>query len=401
MLHGTGRTAYWLSAVGLYCVMWGFNTVMKKVKLPDIEAIKSQASRFSLTRLIALFFLIGPFTSVIARFVGRGVLYQFVTYLNELSVVLLIAICLRQIALKQINTMFIGFLSVVTVLSFYSLFSSWKVVAFALFISMGTATRLSGTMVRRIVFLSLVFGNLIFLWQGIKGEYRGYITGSGDAGALISQRVVVDRKDALAKFFELSQRFYFDDAETTVNENIGSDDELLLHTLRRAGYLEFFSLVLNKVPSEINHENGRLLAESLSFALIPRFLYPNKGVKDDGAKVERYTDFRVSKTASFSLGHYVEYFIDFKALGMMVVLLMYGWVGGKILQFIVTREFIAQSVIFALPIAYVCLDKWGQFQADTVYAYGQTFWGSVCHAVLFIPIYRAIGRIAKAPLDES
>jgi len=209
--------------------------------------------------------------------------------------------------------------------------------------------------------------------------------------------VVVSREDALSKFFELSQKFYFEDVDS---EDEAAENQVLLSTLRRAGYLEFFSMVLNKVPEEIPHENGKLLKESLSFALIPRFLNPNKGVKDDGAKVEKYTDFRVSETSSFSLGHYVEYYIDFKAIGMMVVLLIYGWVGGKIFKFIVSREFMTQSLLFALPIAYVSLDTWGQFQADTVYLYGQTFWGTLCHAVLFLPLYRVIDRLAKNPIDE-
>ena len=393
MLHGTGRAAYWLSAFGLLCVQVGFLFVHQHTCLPDGDRIRTVAQRYSLNRLIGLYFFIGPFTSFVARFIGRGALYQLITYLNEIAVVLLIAICLRQVALKQINAVFIGFLTIVTILSFYSLFSSWKIVAFALFISLGTAVSLSRKLVMRIVFLSLVFGNLIFLWQGVKGDYRGYITGSGDAGALISQRVVVGREDALAKFFELSRQFYVEDADSREES---AENQLLFSTLRRAGYLEFFSMVLNKVPEEIPYENGKLLNKSLSFALIPRFLNPNKGVKDDGAKVEKYTDFMVSDTASFSLGHYVEYYIDFKALGMMIVLLIYGWVGGRIISFIVSREFMMQSLLFTIPIVYVCLDKWGQFQADTVFLYGQTFWGTLCHTVLFIPIYRVIDRLAKA-----
>jgi len=397
MLHGTGRAAYWLSAFGLLCAQVGFQFVVRHANPPDIDRIRADAQQYSLNRLIALYFLVGPFTSFAARFIGRGSLYQFITYFNEISTVLLIVICLRQLALKQLNTVFVGFLTVVTVLSFYSLFSSWKIVAFALFISFGTAVTLSRKVVVRIVFLSLVFGNLIFLWQGIKSEYRGYVTGSGDAGALISQRVVVSREDALAKFFELSQQFYFEGANSSEET---AENELLFSTLRRAGYLEFFAMVLNKVPEEMPHENGKLLKESLSFALIPRILNTNKGVKDDGAKVEKYTDFMVSDTSSFSLGHYVEYYIDFKAIGMMIVLLIYGWVGGRIFKFIVSREFMTQSLIFALPVVYVCLDKWGQFQTDTVFLYGQTFWGTLCHAVLFIPLYRVIDRLAKTPINE-
>ena len=243
--------------------------------------------------------------------------------------------------------------------------------------------------------MSLVFGNLIFLWQGIKGEYRAFITGSENRGSLSSQAVVVGQEEALSKFVELATAFYSEDQDNSANFLVG--DELLYSTLRRAGYLEFFALVLNKVPEEIPHENGELLKESLSFALIPRFLNPNKGVKDDGAKVEKYTNFIVSKTSSFSLGHYVEYFIDFKAIGMMVILFLYGLAGGAVYQFVLSRTFYNQAILFALPVAYVCLDKWGSFQADTVYLYGQTFFGTICHTILFIPLYRVIDRMAQRP----
>lgn len=395
MLHGTGRAAYWLSAFGLLCVQVGFQFVHQHTRLPDADRIRTVSQRYSLNRLIGLYFFVGPFTSFVARFIGRGALYQLITYLNEISVVLLIAICLRQIALKQFNAVFIGFLTAVAFLSFYSLFSTWKIVAFALFISFGTAVTLSRKLVMRIIFMSLVFGNLIFLWQGIKGEYRAFITGSENRGSLSSQAVVVGQEEALSKFVELATAFYSEDQDNSANFLVG--DELLYSTLRRAGYLEFFALVLNKVPEEIPHENGELLKESLSFALIPRFLNPNKGVKDDGAKVEKYTNFIVSKTSSFSLGHYVEYFIDFKAIGMMVILFLYGLAGGAVYQFVLSRTFYNQAILFALPVAYVCLDKWGSFQADTVYLYGQTFFGTICHTILFIPLYRVIDRMAQRP----
>jgi len=152
---------------------------------------------------------------------------------------------------------------------------------------------------------------------------------------------------------------------------------------------------LNKVPEEIPHEKGKLMKETLSFALIPRFLNPNKGFKDDAAKVERYTDLIVSDTTSFSLGHYVEYFIDFSAFGMMVFLLLYGFAGGLVYQFVISRTFYTQSILFTLPVTYVCLDIWGSFQADTIFLYGQTFFGTICHAILFIPLYRVIERLTK------
>lgn len=212
----------------------------------------------------------------------------------------------------------------------------------------------------------------------------------------MTQGVVVDRISALSKFFELSLAFYSPNKKEASSEN-----DLLFSTLRRAGYLEFFALTLNNVPEVIPHQKGELLRESLNFALIPRFINPNKGVKDDGAKTFKFTGFQVSENSSFSLGHYTEYFIDFGEGGMMMMLLFFGISGGKIYAFMQNRTNRGISSLAAIALVYICLDKWGTFQADTVYLYGQTFFGIICHGLLFIPIYQGIDRLARTNLDNE
>ena len=107
------------------------------------------------------------------------------------------------------------------------------------------------------------------------------------------------------------------------------DDQVVDATYRRAGYLEYFSAAVSKVPNEIPHERGALLQEELTFAFVPRLLNPNKGIKNDRAKVERYTDYYFGKSSfsSFSLGH-CEAYIDWGPVGMMLHLFCYGIVGG-------------------------------------------------------------------------
>ena len=68
--------------------------------------------------------------------------------------------------------------------------------------------------------------------------------------------------------------------------------------------------MMQYVPEEIPHEDGKLLKGNLSFALIPpRILNPNKGVKDDQWKVEYYTKRIISDNSSFSLGHFAEHYV--------------------------------------------------------------------------------------------
>ena len=391
MLHGTGGAAYWLSAVGLLAVQIGFYPFFKKSGALRLEALETAAKKFSLPRLITAFFAVGPATNFIGSFLGGGSsLYQFVTYLNEISLVILIVICLRQVLLKEFNRLFIGFLSVALFLSFYSFFSEWRTILFALFISFGIISTLNTKVVLRILFFSFIFGNIIFLWQGIKPIYRAYLaTGTVQAlGDIGSQAVTVSRTEALSTFVILSQEFYAGTLEERKLYSSGDDAQNALYsTLRRIGYLEFMALTLNKVPNEIPHERGALLQDNLTFALIPRFLNPNKGVKDDGAKVTKYTGFMVAGSASFSLGHYVEYYIDFGQLGLILALLFYGVVGGRLYQ--KAGKDGGANPLFTLGIIYVVLSKWGSFQNDAIFVFGLTFFGSICHLYLFRPLYRA------------
>ena len=114
MLHGTGQSAYWLSALGLYAVHFGFYPFFNSCRLAEVEQLKKAASRLSLNKLMLVYFAIGPASDVLAKFLGWGSsLYQLVTYVNGISVVILAIICLRQILLDELNKRFVGFCLVV------------------------------------------------------------------------------------------------------------------------------------------------------------------------------------------------------------------------------------------------------------------------------------------------
>jgi len=393
MLHGSGTRAYWISSLGFMAVHLGFYRIFKKVRVPSFERLTSAAEALSFNKLIIAYLAIGPLTGIVAGFIGRGSgLYQFVTYLNEISLAILIVICLRQVILGQINRTFVAFLAAVLVVSFYSFFSEWRLLLFALFIAFGTLQVITTRTVMRVLVIGVIFGNVIFLWQGIKPLYRAYLTGQNSlTGGLISQSVNRSQSEALGKFFELTQQFYAGELEgATREDNIEiNSEELLYSTLRRVGYLEFMALTLNNVPDRIPHEEGKLLKSNLSFALIPRILNPNKGVKDDGAKVEKYTQFVVSENSSFSLGHYVEYFIDFGSYWMMIALFIFGWIGGRIYRLCYSRS-PDTNPLFLCGILYITLFQWGSYQNDAIWIYGLTFFGAICHLFLFRPIYSLI-----------
>ena len=402
MLHDAGREAYWLSAIGLYAVHMGFFFFFRKSEHLSFDKLKGFAQLLSLERMILAYAIIGPITGFIGDFISEaGSLYQFVTYLNQISLVILIAICLRQSILREINRTFLIFIAIVTALSFYSFFSEWKVVAYAAFIAFGVTGALNRRMVIRILFLGMLLGNVLLLWQAIKPLYRSHLLGQETLqGGLQGQGVRIGRAAALGKFIELSQDYFTGTLEEVKRLQTDEENALIFSTLRRVGYLEFFALTLNTVPEHMPHEKGALLGENLSFALIPRFLNPNKGVKDDGAKVTKYTGFRVSKNSSFSLGHYCEYFIDF-GYWMWLVLLGLGIAGGLVMRSIkkLSQSF-NQNPLFIPGIAFIVLEPWGSFQNDSIFLYGLTFFGFITHIFLFRPLYRLSIRIATKTITS-
>jgi hypothetical protein len=396
MLHGSGRAAYWCSSIGLLAVHAGAYPFFRRHKNHDYERLKSSATNISLPKAIGLYFLILLSTNSIAGFLGWGSsLYQIVTYFNQISQVLLIVICCRQALLNEFNATFIVFLLIVLFSSFYSFFSDWRILLFAVFISFGTIQKLTLKAVKRGLFIAVVFGNVLYVWQGIKPIYRAYlVTGKvafrGDIG---SQAVNVSRSEALTTFFALSRDFYFDESETYLFDN--TTEDTFYATLRRIGYLEFMSLTMNRVPEVLDHEKGDLLQSNLTYALIPRILNPTKSIKDDGAKVEKYANFKVADSASFSLGHYVEYYIDYGKSGMQILLFLFGVLGGCILL-VSYRSATIQSPLFHIGLVFVILQNWGSFQNDAIFVFGATFFSCLCHIFIFRPVYIVLIKLSAS-----
>ena len=224
----------------------------------------------------------------------------------------------------------------------------------------------------------------VFVWQSVKEEYRMFLAG-GERGQVIR----VSQSQALSQFSEL--------AAAAIEEDRLLDDRTVEATYRRAGYLEYFNAAVGKVPSDLPHESGALLEESLTFAFVPRLLAPNKGIKNDRAKVERYTDFYFGEFAfaSFSLGHYCEAYIDWGPNGMMFHLFVYGLIGGLLVRIALSRSRTLNPLL-ALGLLWAVMYHWGTFQQDMVTVAGRTGWGALCQLVIFFPIYRWTDRFIQS-----
>ena len=229
---------------------------------------------------------------------------------------------------------------------------------------------------------------LVLLWQSVKGEYREFLS-----DGQLTQAVLVGRNTALNKFQELSIE--------AVNNGL-INDTVVASTYRRAGYLEYFSATVKKVPTEIPHEQGKLLEESLNFSLVPRIISPNKGFKNDRAKVERYTDyyFGANSFSSFSLGHYCEAYIDWGPFGMMIQMIVYALLGIVLIS-LLHKQYYHMNPLLYCGLLWVLLQPWGTFQQDMVTVSGTIFWGSVCHLLIFKPLYTFLNGFCNARVSTT
>ena len=387
LFEETGKATFWYSSIGLLFVSLAFKAGIQRIKLPTHETLREAAHKISQLKLLIVYSGSVLLTILLDRLIpwGSG-LHQLETYAQGISTALLVSLGIHYWITKKRPLLILALFLAVLITSFYSYFSDWRL-PFTLFIvtAMSSVSRVNRRSLLRIAPILVPMLALVLLWQTIKGEYREFLS-QGQR----TQAVLVDRTTALNKFQELSIQ------ALTKPELLNED--VVAQTYRRAGYLEYFSAAVKKVPSEIPHENGSLLAESLSYSLAPRILNPDKGSKNDKAKVERYTDyyFGANSFSSFSLGHYCEAYIDWGGLGMMIHLFVYGLIGAGLVLLTLKRSIKINPVITA-GILWVVLTPWGTFQQDMVTVSGQVFWGTLCHLFLFTGFYRFIHRYVQVP----
>ena len=388
----TGRKTFWISSIGFTSVAAIFHLLISRRPhlIPNTESLKAAVERTSQIKLLIAYAVLSMASIIVDRLIpwGSG-LHQLETYFGAMPQVLLIAIGIHfWISRKRPILMAAFFLALVT-LSFYSYFSEWRLPFTILGITLLTSLR-SFEFKQLVGLTPLLIPAmlLVLLWQSVKGEYRAFLS-----DGQLTQAVLVDRNTALNKFQELSIE--------AVNKGL-INDTVVASTYRRAGYLEYFSAAVKKVPNEIPYEQGKLLEESLSFSLVPRILNPNKGLKNDRAKVERYTDyyFGAHSFSSFSLGHYCEAYIDWGPFGMMIQMIAYALIGIALLRFL-HNQYSEINPLLYYGLIWVILQPWGTFQQDMVTVSGTIFWGSLCHLLIFRPLYKLINGYCSPNISSS
>jgi len=374
--NGTGRRTFWLSSLGLLFVCLGLNMSLNKSQLGRVlhtDRLHKALSGVTMPRLIIIYIILNVAGELVDIAIPwNSSLKQFEVQFKSLPITALFAICIHYFLFRKNRLLFAAFLTIVFLQSLYSYFSSWKLpLEILVAVSLIQFKEFKLPQFLRLAPLFLPILIFVGIWQNIKSEYR-YIL----SGGLENQSIQISQSEALLAAFDL--------ASTSFETSGYADSSVVQSTYDRTGYLEYFAATLNKVPLEIPHEKGKLTFSNLEFALVPRIINPQKPLKNDRAKVEKYTGYYFGgdrAISSFSLGHYCEAFIDWGSFGMMIHLFFYGFLGGKATNLLTSRNMV--QTLFGPGILFVLLSFWGTYQKDMITIVGSLLWGGMAYIVLF------------------
>jgi hypothetical protein len=387
--QATGRRTFWIASLGFLAVVLGLRIGLGRIwnRLhPSFEWLKTRAEALNQVNVVVSLVAVRLMTVGLDAIIPWGSsIRQIVTYFSGIELALSVLFTIHFFLTRKRPWLFFLFFLFDVVSSFYSYFGDWKGPIVVLL--MGAAMTMRRVNIKQVLaFTPLLAGTIfiLFIWQAVKGDYRSFLSKNERA-----QVVQVSREEALKKFWELG----------TEALSMSEDERQVVFgaTFRRIGYLEFFSGAVDNVPSEIPHERGGLIVENLKFVLIPRLLNPEKGVKNDRLKVEKYTDYSFGENSfsSFSLGHYCEAYIDWGFGGALIQLFCYGLLGAYIVRQ-VYRRFERLHVLLMFGILFSMLSPWATMQQDFISMFGSILWNTICHFFFFFPVYHYLNRFITA-----
>ncbi len=333
----------------------------------NVEVLKSEAAKINTRNVI-----IGYFASLVLLPVLTSFFRNSPSALQLLSAFSIIkyiftGLLMFVLLLKKTDNrwLIIGILLLDFVLSFASFFSDFKTILIMVILIYYTVNPyLRKTTAYKMLPVIGVLVAFFSFWSFIKGEYRSFLN-QGEK----QQVVNVSNTEALTYLFNRFGEF-----------NLTSLQEGLTLFIYRAQYMERYSEVYARVPSQVPHMDGADLTESLEFLFIPRFINEDKGVKDASQRTSYYTGKTFSTAAqgtSISMGYYCDLYIDFGLYFMILPLLIIAAIIGYIHKKIINlRQY---NILFVYALLVGTFLTLGTFESDSIY-----FLGTIRNNIAFL-----------------
>ncbi|HEY8894176.1 MAG TPA: hypothetical protein VIM79_05160 [Niastella sp.] len=239
----------------------------------------------------------------------------------------------------------------------YSFFSSFKEVLFyTLIVSISLIKQIKFRQFLIFLVVGFCLVALFFTWTVIKGSYRQFLNQGKK-----QQVVNVSQSEAFSMIGEKVSNL------TWKNYQMASGAALY-----RLQYLYHLAIVMDRIPTVVPHENGKVWWDNITFVLTPRLLFPNKPVYEATVKTNKYTGFRyagMQKGASFSLGYFADSYVDFGYIGMFFPLAMLALFVGLIFRTFMNMH--QMNLFFRLAIVNVTILNFASFEADGLFLFGR------------------------------
>lgn len=361
--------AIFLSYIGLVVLM--IPVIYYNNKIPDFTVDDLRRYAFKLnTRKIFIAY-------VVAFFVTNVLSALAFSFLN------LTQIILSLVKVKWFLFMLFGFVSILKrsmvkvfiaccvgefVAGFFSFFSQFKDVIF--FTACILITLIYAIKFRHIILtmLGIVFAAYLgIFWTSIKDEYRGFLNQGSK-----SQTVQVSEEEAFNKLIDLVQQ----------GKSEYKDDPTA-NFLDRLQYTYHFAKTIERVPATIPYQYGDNWGETLSYALTPRALNPEKPIFEATVKTRKYTGLAYAghrQGASFSLGYFADGYIDFGMFGMFIPLLLLGTLYGMLYLYFVRHS--SHNILFNYAVVCAMFLEFMAFEIDNTKLVGRLF----ATVVTFLPL---------------
>ncbi|MEG3637953.1 hypothetical protein [Magnetococcus sp. PR-3] len=213
-------------------------------------------------------------------------------------------------------------------------------------------SKFQNQLILQMVFLIALTTAVGTIWTGIKSDWRYYLSyqSSGSDTQL----------DKLSVLGNLISNWHSDSEVKETSAAFGN----------RMWEIYYSSLVVERVPSIIPHENGGLIFGALKHIFMPRIFFPDKPILfSESFKVRKYAGVMVAggygNRTNHAFSYITESYVDFGVPLMFVPLFIFGVIVGIIFQVIVrtVRDYYFK-IMFILALGWTALGRyeasWGK-----------------------------------------
>jgi len=327
--------AIWLSLIGLFCLSYGINIIIKNMKLVNYNTINSYGNLYSLKKLFKIYLI----TFVLYALL-KGIMFsipqltQIISGIMKFKMILVYLFFLVSFIKKEYKFM-VFILIIEIIFGLLGFFSSFKEPFFLLFLAFFTIySKFTKRSLKVLILPTFTIIVLLMTWTVIKTDYRKEI--NKDSQTMVVNVSASEQLDILKDVV----------SKVSVGDLILGVEILAL----RLSYVDYFGETLDYVPNIKPFENGKLWFGAMTNIFKPRILFPNKKSFDDSERTNKYTGNNVAgwdKGASISIGYFAESYIDF-GYGMFFILFLLGMLYGVIYKILLRR-------ISNLPLAYAMI----------------------------------------------